>query len=185
MIKELYSRLQNLVKFGRVTLSNLDTGNIPRAQVVYNEKTKDVMLITPYGFHCIPPKDSLTVQFNVKADEEKQVAIATKPDIRPKLTAEGECVYGNFVIGSIVKFKADGTIEITCKKNEVVTILGDATVNVSGTCNLTAPTTNITGDINITGDVNVTGAVVSNGITLDLHVHTNVTTGVSNTGGPI
>lgn len=42
-----------------------------------------------------------------------------------------------------------------------------------------------TGTVNITGNLVATGTIVSGGISLTTHLHTGVTTGAGNTGGPI
>lgn len=63
-------------------------------------------------------------------------------------------------------------------------------VNADTSYTLTAPTINITGSINITGDstssgsMTLAGDVNASGISLNSHVHSGVTAGGSNTGGP-
>jgi phage baseplate assembly protein V len=59
------------------------------------------------------------------------------------------------------------------------------TVNVQGTVNVTATGgVNVTGNVNVTGTITASGNVTGGGISLDAHVHTGVTGGSGNTGGP-
>ncbi len=215
----IWNKITNMIKYGRVSKSTPDAGNFAKGQVEYQGKIKDVLFVYPYGSHGIPPVDSLILLNNIKGAEENQAGIPFKPDVRPKLDAEGEYVVGNFEIGSIIKFLENGDIEITGKKDLNVTLVGNANVTVQGTTTListgnvsiTAPLTTINGPLTVTGIITagalaVTGAagtstlagtitnnatisgpgtITSVGVTLNAHVHTGVTVGPSNTGGPI
>lgn len=70
-----------------------------------------------------------------------------------------------------ISLEAGGRIVIDSTTD--VDILADTDVSI------TAPTVTITGTVNVTGEINL------NGIALSTHVHSGVTTGGSNTGGPV
>lgn len=66
-----------------------------------------------------------------------------------------------------------------------VHISGTVNLKVDGTVNITAPTTNIKGDVNVTGLVTVTKDVIGGGISLKNHVHGGVQSGGSLTSPPV
>ena len=111
--------------------------------------------------------------------------------------AETETVFFHPATGSKIHFKADGSIEIT---NAVATIL----LPVAGGVTITPGSLPVTvdGDLTVSGDIIAAGAltagsatvtgttalgatVTSGGVNISgTHVHSGVTTGGSNTGGP-
>lgn len=62
-----------------------------------------------------------------------------------------------------------------------------ATINAtaSGSASIAAPTIALTGNVTINGDLNVTGTTIGNGINLNTHRHSGVTTGGGTSGGPV
>lgn len=82
-----------------------------------------------------------------------------------------------------VNKKINGNLNETITGNVVRTVSGNVTETISG-----SQTTNITGTLTetaATGNLTFTGgSVSSNGIVLHTHLHTGITPGPSNTGGP-
>lgn len=84
----------------------------------------------------------------------------------------------------------DGSTYVEIAGGQVVNVVAPTQIN------LTSPAVVISGTLNvqnlqgaatpctITGSIHTTGDVVANGISLDSHVHSGVTTGGGNTGGP-
>lgn len=146
MLKKIKNCIYNIIKYGIKTNNNPDTGNVPTMQVAYLGKTKDAWVLYPYGMHANAPINSVVLLHNVKGNEENQVGIASKPEIRPKGLKIGEVVFGNFVVSSIIKFKEDGDIDISPSSE----------LNVLKVTNFSNDI-NVSGDSNISGDNNVTG----------------------------
>lgn len=86
--------------------------------------------------------------------------------------------------------KTSGDLLAEPAGNLTATVGGNLTATVTGSAALTAPTIALTGAVTITGDLHVThnltidGTTLGNGINLNTHHHTGVTTGGGNTGGP-
>ena len=68
-------------------------------------------------------------------------------------------------------------------------ISANAGANINATAgasaNITAPVINLNGDVTINGDLDITGETIGGGINLNTHIHTDVTPGPGNSGGPI
>ena len=89
-----------------------------------------------------------------------------------------------------------GNVTATIQGQLSASVTGNASVSSSGTITLQAPTINLTGNVNVsggltvggttvsTGSISTSGNVTAGGIDLKTHVHTGVTGGSSNTGGP-
>lgn len=156
MLSELKSLIYNMVKRALVRKPINDASNFQIMQVSYMGKTADIENILPYGLCSSPPVDSLSLVFTVNAQEENRAGITNSPNIRFKNLLEGEVAVGNYLTGSVVKFLADGNIEITSANDLVVTVAGDESVSISG-----GSTVDITGDSAITvggnAEVTVTG----------------------------
>lgn len=151
------------IKQADTTSVTNDSGKYPVVQITYLEKVSDSVVVYPYGTSGSPPLGSRCLLVTLLGDESVKFAIPLSSEFRPKNLLENEFACGNFKVGSIIHFKANGDIDIECQ-NEM---------------NVTASKINVTGDIIVTGDV------ISNGIPLDSHKHGGVQTGGSNTGIPI
>ena len=84
-----------------------------------------------------------------------------------------------------------GNVDVVAAANINAQAGGNLTANITGTASITAPTINLAGNVNITGNLAVTGnagvsgAMTNAGVNIGkTHVHSGVTTGSSNTGGP-
>ncbi len=177
----LLSKLRNIIKYGRVTNIDSDTGQFPQAQYEYFDKVKDVVNVYPYGMNANAPIDTLSLILNV-GHEENSVAIPMNTDLRKKGLSSGESVFGNFVVGSYVYFKSNGDIEVISKNEVSVTA---PTINIVSTTTHDGNVT-INGDLQVNGDITSTGTIEGNtvqtsgGIDLDTHVHSTST----NPSGP-
>jgi len=153
----LKSKLINLIKRAVVSLAGDDSGEFPVTQVSYMGKTSDIEVVFPYGMAANMPKDSIVLMFNVLAQEENKAGIGYRHDLRPKNLKEGEAVFGNFLVGTHIKFDEDGNIIID----------GDM---------------QLTGDLTVTGNVEISGTLSVGGTDFATHAHSGVDAGPSNTG---
>ena len=83
-----------------------------------------------------------------------------------------------------IKGLVEGEVALHDDLGNVVHLMRDKVrVNAVTLLEVTAPVTNITGDVNITGDTVFTGTVTANGKLIDeTHTHDSVQAGSSNTG---
>ena len=182
MIGELKSLIYNMVKRALVRKPINDASNFQIMQVSYMGKTADIENILPYGLCSSPPVDSLSLVFTVNAQEENRAGITNSPNLRFKNLLEGEVAVGNYLTGSVVKFLADGNIEVTSANDLVVTVAGDETVTIggdaavivtgtttltsTGNVSITAPLTTVNGDLTVTGTLTTANGTISSGSTL-------------------
>jgi len=194
----IFKKFANMIRWGRITNIDSDTKQFPQNQYEYFDKVKDMVAVYPYGHHAKAPLNTLCLLVNV-GHEENSCAIELSEDIRPKGLKEGEAVFGNFVIGSIIKFHQDRKIEIIAKNDIDVNCEGDVNVTATGDVNVTATNvvlnadTEINGDLTVNGDIGATGTITggavdtTGGIDLDTHVHYKEATPpvVGQTGEPV
>jgi len=203
----------NMIARCRVSRSGGDGGQFPVNQISYYDKTSECEVITPYGLYSNPPVNSLGILFHSEGQEQNRAGIFNVTGTRFKNLKEGEVVTGNTVSLSNIKFDSDGNVIITVKNNLEIVVDADNNITIQGAYNLTsvgnanieAPTINLTGNVvisgtltanngaitmnagnfNTTGTITATVDVVGNGTSLHTHVHSGVTPGGSNTGGPV
>lgn len=91
-----------------------------------------------------------------------------------------------------VRLKVDGSIEINTSNQPVVINCSDATVNASNSINLNAPAMTVDcpstlwlGNITLQGNLTQVGTYTLNTINVNLHVHSGVQSGPSNSGGMV
>jgi len=146
--------LYAMIKRGWISSTN--NSDRTAVQIVQNEsfefKAQMVEIIYPYGIHGSPPLHSLTVTFNIAGDEENQVAIAYKPDLRQMGLQPGEMTIGNFVTKSTLFWNNKGDcIEIVAgNKTENIGSVGGGQSYV-----LTVDELIINGNVTINGNFNV------------------------------
>lgn len=131
MIVKLLNKINNIIKFAVVTLSGDDSGDYNQTQVSYMGKTKQVLVLNPYGLDANLPKDTLMVLLNIMGQEENIAGIGSSQNARFKNLAEGEVAVGNPGVASKIYFKANGDIEI--ESSGVVNINGDTEPVIRGT----------------------------------------------------
>ena len=214
MIK-LINRIRNVFRIAKLLSSDDSTALRIGFVEYMGTTGQRAILHTPYGLMHRPPANSVCMLFSQNGNESNAWAIADHPRLRPlKNLAEGEVAIGNYVTGDYVHFKADNSIEVhsdnavtvnagSAVVNADTTINGDLTVDgdITLTGDLQGTTATFTGTITVAGLVfssgggNITindadliitnGDVVADSISLKTHVHSGVTTGGSNTGGPV
>lgn len=83
--------------------------------------------------------------------------------------------------------KVNGFDVSTDEENAVILTSDDGTTKISinnGKINISAPQTEITGDVKINGSITATGDIQGAGISLSTHVHNSVQPGSGTSGGP-
>jgi hypothetical protein len=100
---------------------------------------------------------------------------------------------GNVTPSTYVWLQQSGNITIEAPGNLSANVTNNATVTAGGSVTVTAGTTvtingpsgiTMNGNVTVNGAITATGNVKAGSIDLETHVHTGVTTGGSNTGGP-
>ena len=85
--------------------------------------------------------------------------------------------------GSFVQIENNGNYNVNITNNEIITIAGSATINITGDATITAPNVEINGQVKINGDLTVSGSTNSGSINLNTHTHNDPQGG--NVGTPI
>ncbi len=101
-------------------------------------------MLNMYGISFNPPghlvdgdsvDPSFGMAFSANGYGNEVFVMVDRPDLRFKGLAEGEFKIGNYVEGSYVYFKADGSIEIKPKSGQLVNVIGSVTVTGDVTAN--------------------------------------------------
>jgi phage gp45-like len=159
--------IKSLIKMARSGVTS-DTGNRRLIDVTYQGKTMKALDLTPYGFFHHVPENGLAIVFAQNGQDSNGIAIVDDPDGRTiKNTTEGECGLQNDLTGAYVYLQANGDVKIYTP-NKVV-------IDANGT----------TFEMSESGLDVTNGDVTADGISLKTHVHSGVTPGGSNTGGPV
>jgi len=196
----------NNIKLAKVTLNTDDTEQFPQMQTTYMGKVCNVALLQPYGLTSRPPSDALCVVLNQQGQEGNRMAMAFSPKQRSTGLLAGETKVENMVSGVKMYLTNDGDLVIDAPRDMVSTIIRDlitaaktATVNVQETADITVlqkitinaaelelniPLITINGAVmNVTAATAFTGALTSNGYNIsNTHTHSDVTTGLDDTG---
>ena len=127
-------------------------------ELMDGQKITNVEYVQEYGFASIRPVGSRVIIGFVLGDFGNATILKVEhPDYRPSLDAEEVAIYDKS--GKVVKLDDGGNIEVNTKINSDSDIETSATV----TCD----------------------EAVIDSITFSTHVHTDVESGSSNTGGPV
>lgn len=201
------------IKLGLVSSSNPSTSQIKVLLQPENAETGWIPWCTPWvgnGFGWYSPPNAGDHVMVVYQEGSKDVPIGAlglywaqaQP---PQNVALGESIMQHST-GSFIKFSNNGDITINTDGDLTATVGGDLNITAStGAVNITSPTINFNGNVVISGDLsanngNITMSdgtfntnqnivtstdVIASGVSLTTHVHSGVTTGGSNTGGPI
>lgn len=154
-----------MIKRAVITNPSSDVDQFGVSQNSYFGKTGKAQDVYPYGIHAVPPEGTLTLLFNVNAQEDNQAQIPLCDQFRTKGKKPGEVEGGNFLVGSVYIFKengdwnidikgdvnlnVDGDVNITTKGDANVTAQGDVNVNAQGNANVTATNINLEGSVNL------------------------------------
>jgi len=142
-MKETIKKVNNLIKWGMVTLCGKDTGNYPKSQISYMEKVKDIVLALPLGFAVNPPEETLVLLMNAQGQEENMTGMPLGTDERIKPLKKGEVAIYNPITQSYVVFREDKSILIDSKENLDVIVAGAVNITVTGNANIKAANVNI------------------------------------------
>lgn len=179
----------NKINAGKITkqVNQNTTSNLPQVQVSYLSRARDCGVANPYGTNSSAPVDSPCLVIEV-GNPNNRVVIPLTLDGRDKTLKEGEFEAGNFKVGSVIKFKENGDIDVTSQKD----------VNVTATtCTIDAPNVIVNGNVTVNGNfsavggsgsvamadgaVTASGDVKAGAISLQGHTHGGVQSGSSNT----
>lgn len=162
-------RRRVMLMIGRCILTAIDdsrASQVVQVSLMADESRDGLERMAEYGFTSVPLPGAEGVALFVGGDRGHGIVVATA-DRRYRLTAlEGGEVALYDDLGHIVKLSRTG----------IVIDGGGHDIAISNASDVTVTGCNVT----VTG-----GDVLADGISLKTHVHTGVTTGGSNTGGPI
>lgn len=181
--------IRSLTRIARIVSVN-DENDFRFGFIKFRGNTNKTNVYTPYGMYHNPPVGSLTMSYSLSGNDSNIMSMAIGGKARYKSLDPSEVQFGNPVIGSYTLYDKDGNVSVNAPNNVTVNADGDVTIESAGTININADTsvairigtmtmTATSGGIAITG-----GDVTADGVSLKSHVHTGVTPGASNTGGP-
>lgn len=181
------------MRWARVTAPGADADQFPVQQIEYLGKVANSFIVFPYGMHANVGADALALLFAVQGASGNKAAIAGSPQKRPKNLAAGEVVFYHPNTGSLIHFRTNGDLDIDTVKESPGNVninVVQANITASDSVNITAPDTNITGDLDVSGDTTLGANVSSNGKDIsDTHTHGGSPTApdgaVSDTGAPV
>ena len=161
---KLITKITQMIKQAYIIAVN-DSDPFPIAKVSYNSKISEVIRFSPYGLCTNAPLNSNVLLLSVHGQESLKYALTDDRQNRYKNLKEGEVVLYNYLSGSYIYLKENGDIEVECKKDEKINVVGDADIDIGGDADIdvvgiltaTAPTINLTGSVNINGTLTVTG----------------------------
>ena len=177
---DLINKIKSLIKIAVVTNPGVDQGTIPIHQISYLGKVGNSVPWFPFGFSAVPDENSLTVIVTPSGRSEDRIDFPSSPQ-RRVFVETGEVVVYHPATQSKILFKSDGTINI------------ESAIQV----NVTAPLTQVNGNLDVTGSIGVTGSMDvdgaatfgaaitdSNGINHVTHTHSGVQVGIRDTSEP-
>tara|TARA_R110000751_G_scaffold93960_1_gene183429 strand:- start:6705 stop:7274 length:570 start_codon:yes stop_codon:yes gene_type:complete len=138
----LLHKIRSIIKLAVITNASSDIGAIPINEISYRGKVANSAPWFPFGFHAVPENGTLTLVVNPNARDEERIDFATSVQRRIPVSI-GEVVVYHPATKSKIHFRADGSIDI------------DSPTQV----NVTAPLTQVTGDLDVTGNVDVGGTI--------------------------
>jgi len=112
MIRRIYNKICNGIKYGYVSLVGNDSAKRCNAQITSFGSATVMAVISPYGLNANLPLNTKVLIWNVLGQEDNPVCIGfSQADRFDKLEA-GEVVVGNPKSRAFIKFDKDGNIEI-------------------------------------------------------------------------
>jgi hypothetical protein len=152
-----------MLRLCRVSQDATDEGKRPVHQVSYQGRPGDAVAWYSYGYHALPPLDTLALLLSLNGNAEARVILPGSPTDRP-LIALGEVVIYHPATGAKLHFRASGDIEATPGTGAQFRVLGD---------------------FEVTGATTLSATVTSNGKDIsDTHTHDGGTIGAGDTGPP-
>ena len=105
-------RVYNIIKQAIISLTNSDSKEYPYAQVTYNGKSKNAVLLSFYGYSYNPPTNSHALCFSSLGQESTMFSIANNYSQRFKELEEGEVKIGNPSADTSIYFQNSGNIAL-------------------------------------------------------------------------
>lgn len=168
--------MTNLIKLVSV-LSTSEGTIFQKLKSAFFGKTQDLKPLGIYGISFNPPLDSFGVAFSANGYDDDIFVAVDRPDLRFKNLLPGELKIGNYLTGDFVYFKADGTVEVTSSVKITVTA-PEVKIVASTKVEITSPL------VEVSGTVEAADFISPSVPSYEAHVHSGVTGGPSNTGGP-
>jgi len=173
---------------GMSVVSVDDTQNTRTGVVTGAGKTlQPTQIVSPYGLCSNPPPNSLGISLNLLGNASDNVTIVDHPNLRKKNLLSGEVAVVNYLTGSNIYIKTDGSIDITSASGATILMAADGSITITGTtttninatttANITAPAINLNGVVNVNGALTATGAIGATDLTtstiasVNAHVH--------------
>lgn len=208
-------RIKQMIKQAIVSALLDDNSAYPRGVASYCGKDTYYTRLSPYGLDSHPPRGGHVLLLSSQAQESTKFGIASDMLNRFKGLKENEVVLYNSDTKSYVFLKENGDVDVDAKGDVNVNAAGDinataggdiiaeAGTNVSVTAGtlakIMAPLIQLIGAVQVqgtltqsgggaatfSGDITTSGNVQSGTIILGTHLHSGVTSGGDNTGGPV
>ncbi len=134
----MWSKLSNIVRYAFISNTSKDEDQFPVQQITTDGALNDAGVLFPYGIHANMVTDTLVVAASIEGDASNVVILGAHTPNRPKLAPGENCIY-HPPTGAVVHFKADGSIEVTTKSDETVTISDDVKITGKFGCNSKEP----------------------------------------------
>ncbi len=199
--------VKNKIRQAVINLLTDDSEAFPLVQVSNNGKTYNAVRLNPYGISSQPPSDGMgLVLVPEYGGEQTKYIFCDDPKRRFKGLKEFEVVVGNYKTRARIKFLENGDVDLDIPSgNLIANVSGSVTITAGKDSSMTCPnfTFNshvlINGNLawsgngsgvggapaEITGGINNTGGdIVSNGISLEQHLTTDVVSGGDLSGPP-
>ncbi len=125
------SRQKVDIKGATVTMTD-DTQNYLTAMIKFLNSTQKAQILTPYGFCCNPPDNSLAISLNIQGIASNKVCFVDDPKNRKKNLSKGEVAIVNYSTNACVYIKEDETIDIETPSGSKITMQSDGTIELNG-----------------------------------------------------
>ena len=166
----------NSIKLVKVVTAT-DGDTFQEAKSEFYGKVQTLKMLGIYGISYRPPANSFGVAFSANDYDDNIFVIADSPKNRFKGLAPGELKIGNYLTGDFVFFKADGSIEVESGV-KITATAPDIKIIASTKVEITSPL------VEVSGTVEAADFISPSVASYDAHVHSDVQSGGSNTGGP-
>lgn len=116
-IRELGQKILGLIRIGNIVRPDSDDGLDSIAQIDYNGKTMNAVLVLPYGVSANAPRGANAVLLSNNGSTQDVIAIPFYAENRFRDLKEWEVQIGNYKVKSSIHFKDDGTLVIDSPGN--------------------------------------------------------------------
>jgi len=181
--------LKGLIRWAVVGAFSDDDKDFPIHQVKYMGKVSDAVAWYPFGYHANPGKDALSIMISMGSNPENKVILPGSPKERlgselPTPLEKGEVLIFHPESEAFVHFTKDGVIKMKADKLDLI---GDTKMSGSSAQFVFAGSNfnfiGITVSIQGLASIKLIGNTIIEGRDFLDHTHSDVQTGVGNTGG--